>query len=410
MVFIKVPSLNCVVTTGDFLLASRGTGDGARRSVCVIREVVAPQHVKVSWWLTREELESQGIVGTPSPVSNDGFINLVKCQVKEVFELASTVTLHVCYIVDLAFVFHAVTLEKQFLNCAGMERVFFIRYRFQDNRFSVVQVHQHSPFSKAYAESYPSRMWHFVIEVKYTMEKMLNDPKQYQPCRKMATLKCSLECWQYFCHCMLNSNASYVNFLRKHTEKHMHCDLSLSSVTLKKYLQLIRIDSETSFRFARNLFGVTFGIGIRNRAPKRGAEPVRMHFGDVVNMVDVSAVDSNAVDDRVSEFVRNPGIDFFYDSNARILKIRVRYCRFLAQSEGVLSMLQLNRVLPQRPEIEAEWSLNDVEPGTIFMRNGVVVEVVAVMDRSVLIREEITLDELTITHDEARDLINQFLM
>lgn len=124
MVFIKVPSLNCVVTTGDFLLASRGTGDGARRSVCVIREVVAPQHVKVSWWLTREELESQGIVGTPSPVSNDGFINLVKCQVKEVFELASTVTLHVCYIVDLAFVFHAVTLEKQFLNCAGMERVF----------------------------------------------------------------------------------------------------------------------------------------------------------------------------------------------------------------------------------------------------------------------------------------------
>ncbi len=44
------------------------------------------------------------------------------------------------------------------------------------------------------------------------------------------------------------------------------------------------------------------------------------------------------------------------------------------------------------------------------MRNGVVVEVVAVMDRSVLIREEITLDELSITHDEARDLINQFLM
>jgi len=44
------------------------------------------------------------------------------------------------------------------------------------------------------------------------------------------------------------------------------------------------------------------------------------------------------------------------------------------------------------------------------MRNGVVVEVVAVMDRSVLIREEIILDELSITHDEARDLINQFLM
>ena len=76
----------------------------------------------------------------------------------------------------------------------------------------------------------------------------------------------------------------------------------------------------------------------------------------------------------------------------------------------MLSTLQLNRVLPQRPEEEAQWSLNDVEPGTIFMRNGVVVEVVAVMDRSVLIREETTLDELSISHDEARDLINQFLM
>jgi hypothetical protein len=36
--------------------------------------------------------------------------------------------------------------------------------------------------------------------------------------------------------------------------------------------------------WARNLFGLTFGTGSRNRAPKKGDDPVTLHFGDIVNL------------------------------------------------------------------------------------------------------------------------------
>jgi hypothetical protein len=52
-------------------------------------------------------------------------------------------------------------------------------------------------------------------------------------------------------------------------------------------LQLLRRNTPLSLDAAHNLFGITFGMGIRNRAPRKGEEPVMMHYGDAVNMVDV---------------------------------------------------------------------------------------------------------------------------
>jgi len=65
-----------------------------------------------------------------------------------------------------------------------------------------------------------------------------------------------------------------------------HCDLSWSSSSSTKALQLIRFNSTT-------LFGITFAIEIRNRPPNRGEKPVSMHHGDLVSFVDVSAIDVN---------------------------------------------------------------------------------------------------------------------
>jgi hypothetical protein len=125
MAFIKTPSLSCVVTSGDFLLARR-TADGLHPSVCVMQEVAAPEDVRVSWWLTREEMESQGVVDLPPPVSGDTFMNLVKCQIKEVIgDFYNAAQIAAFHVLDLVFVFHADILELQYLNCTGMVRVFF---------------------------------------------------------------------------------------------------------------------------------------------------------------------------------------------------------------------------------------------------------------------------------------------
>lgn len=94
---------------------------------------------------------------------------------------------------------------------------------------------------------------------------------------------------------MRGSTAFSVLLRRNHTEKLFHCDLSWSSSSSTKELQLIRFDSINSLDFACKLFGITFAIGIRNRRPNRGEKPVSMHHGDVVNFVDVIDLQSSSV-------------------------------------------------------------------------------------------------------------------
>jgi len=70
------------------------------------------------------------------------------------------------------------------------------------------------------------------------------------------------------------------------------------------------------------MFGDTFGIGIRNRAPKVGEPPQMVCFGDIVNIVNVNA--NNPLDDaeRYKELTFMQGVDFIYNESFQLLRIR----------------------------------------------------------------------------------------
>jgi hypothetical protein len=70
---------------------------------------------------------------------------------------------------------------------------------------------------------------------------------------------------------------------------------------------------ETTINWARNLFGLTFGIRSRNRAPKKGDHPVTLHHGDIVNLALVH--DGYVPSDRFRDFVGSQGVDFLFDIN-----------------------------------------------------------------------------------------------
>ncbi len=53
-----------IVTVGDFLLAVRRS-DALSPSVCVVRNVVNHNQVRVTWWLIHEELTMLGNVEAP---------------------------------------------------------------------------------------------------------------------------------------------------------------------------------------------------------------------------------------------------------------------------------------------------------------------------------------------------------
>ena len=308
--FVRIPSLNASITVVDFLLATR-IPDAVGDTVCVVHEVVPPNEIRVTWWLTHEEMMEDKHLSMPAPLSIDSYSNVLRCHIKEVFEDCTTSSaVSIVDVKDVAFVFHPDTLEKHHVSCHGMIRVYFTCFHLnQDSTFSYVNIHNHYPFSSVCCESYPSRIWFFILEVKGNLEKVLNDAKQFQPCRKMTMMKCSLECWYYFCLCMMNSGATFFHFSRNHTDNFFHYDLTLSSTCTKKHFHLVRFDSERSLIFAQKLFGVTFGIGIRNRPQKKGETPVTMHHGDIVNLVDVQNVSIRTYSERLQRSTQEPKRD-----------------------------------------------------------------------------------------------------
>jgi hypothetical protein len=238
------------------------------------------------------------------------YTNIPKCQLTEVFEVLSSVsTISVNSVKDIAFVFHLDVLEYELPNCGGMSRVLYTRFQYADeNRLLAVSCHNHFPFSNIVPESFPSRIWNSILDVKEKVEKCLNDPKQYQLCKKTSSFKLSLESWSYIFRILASSGAVVVDHQRNFMHKYMQCDLSMCSRRSKQHINLLRLDSNLSLTATRSLFGRSFGIGVRNRPPKKGEPPISLHVADAVNIVDVG---ENKYADRLKELVLDQGIDFF---------------------------------------------------------------------------------------------------
>jgi hypothetical protein len=139
---------------------------------------------------------------------------------------------------------------------------------------------------------------------------------------------------------MKNSDAVFFYYNHKHADKLLHCDLSLSSSSTKKQLQLVHIDSVGSLKCAQSLFGITFGIGTRNRPPNKGENAVTIHHGDAMNLVDIPAANGGVALNRFAEFVSMPGIDFIYETSTRALKIEVNTAGSL-QRKHALQQLKI---------------------------------------------------------------------
>lgn len=202
---IWVPLLNAHITTGDFLLAEQEDSD--QLSVCCVICVLFPDQLRVTWWLTDVE---------NLPSLEESFINLRKCRIREVTERILAIGMITIFQVkDIAFVFHALTLEHDIVNCAGMNRVFFTRYRFDVNDNLVeLNARNHYPFSTAVTESFPSRIWWSIVLVKEKTMKLLCDTKQYQSTKKSVSFPFSLESWAYFNRCMQICNPISLQYFR----------------------------------------------------------------------------------------------------------------------------------------------------------------------------------------------------
>jgi len=211
---ILIPALNnAVAFNGDFLLASSSDAAGSP-TVCRVIQAVNAEELIVTWLLTRDQILQRQNLERPPSIPFEVYTNIVQCILQELFEVRSSFnTIRIGSVLDIAFVFHVNTLESKIPNCAGMTRFFFVRYYYDENNVLVELHHnEHVPFSQVIIDSYPCRIWYTIVDVKDRLEKCLNDKKQYQMCKKMLSMPCSLEAWTFLAINLVRGGAVVVQF------------------------------------------------------------------------------------------------------------------------------------------------------------------------------------------------------
>lgn len=148
------------------------------------------------------------------------------------------------------------------------------------------------------------------------------------------------------------------------------CDLGLSSHRIKDILTLVRIDCLIGLEGARKIFGSTFVIGVRNRAPNKGESRVTLYHSDIVNFMDVQSNVHYKEYEQRKEYVAGQGIDFIYNPASRVLKIQLRYCKVDAHKPIVNDTLKLREVLRNGNAVQQDLEVNSwvshITPGTYF--------------------------------------------
>ncbi len=168
-------------------------------------------------------------------------------------------------VASLAFVFHASYLEHVWVNCTGMELVYFTCYSLENNNsLSLLPTDLQFPLMPiGVGESYPSRMWHSLMHVKDKVGSLLNVRTQLQSCQRSTPVFLPLDSWDFICKHFYPITRP-IPFYKSQTKPHQFCDLSLlTKTTIVSHIMLQVADYE-SIEAARKLFGHTFGIRCEN--------------------------------------------------------------------------------------------------------------------------------------------------
>ncbi len=104
--------------------------------------------------------------------------------------------------------------------------------------------------------------------------------------------------------------------------------------------------NRTDLATARDLFGITFGIGTRNIPPRKGLPRKQLEVGNIINIIQPS--DENC-GRKFKEFIRHQRIDLVYEEACRNLTIRVVYSDVKVESEVVKETLRFPHAIQVTP-------------------------------------------------------------
>jgi hypothetical protein len=399
-----IPGLNIEALPGIFLLVFNHECD-SRVQVCQVVEATASSNLSVYWWFDSTILGTIVQLDTRQPLISSQYFNLVSSFLKKVTKTAVVKDLNLSCIVDIAFVFHAYDFQNTWVNCSGMSSVFFTRYELDIHGcLHEVEYSMHAPFSGNQVDGYSSHIWHSVMYLKEKMTSIMGKQTQLQLCQNSASIFFTLESWVYICQ-QLDAAAPLVHFTKCHSKPLTFSDLSIETFSTTAKLVMIRIATPAAMERAREVFGLTFGVGCRNGAPLKGHARRVLLQGDSVNVINTHSAENSIVQRRFKEFISAKSIDFVYEPLKRLLSVQAKYSHVMAESAVVATILKLCTFRVPNPTATRKRPIN---VGTNFLFQVNLVVVVKCDGTHTTVRIINDVQDISLLTFNARELLRQY--
>ena len=282
---------------------------------------------------------------------------------------------------EIAFVFHAKSIQSGQFCVNGMKHSFVVRYRIwyyhppgeesPNSHYGLVSSLKDNKFcpfpTNLVIDSYPSRVFMFLNVIKNSVNSILYSKGKHKKLSTFVEMYISRDTWGYI-HRQLACSTEIIQMKKKRSLRVRHNyfhDLSMSSsqVLSKKETFVAKTSEQQSF--IRSIFGKSFLLGVRKRPSFKsyGKKPGLLSIGDEVNVVGNNFSSLNQ-----SNRPNGNMVSFSFDNISGKLRICIQFTRYVLDdsetSQRILESLR-NKVNDSYNE-----ELTKISVGDCFIRKG----------------------------------------
>ena len=329
--FLYCDMLDAYVQIGDFLTISQPTGDDIVGRLIDVSDLdkICVDEVSLEdenyFFLDNgsEEKKACGLLQIWKPAESEkcGFTPLSASdtyKLKGIGELVETrkgLWFGSFNVSNLAFLFRPNELTNGRLPALnGMRNLYFVRYQETFNQYGEINGSHFRSFSSTFGYAY--RVFSCICHIRYEVDKMMFRVGMSQGNRAYIKTFLPADCWHYV-RSFFTGNTTSVTFkqVRKRIcAKVCTYDLTQQKVRLGTVLEIAEASTSASIRELGNLFGNSFGVGVRKRFPAVNLPGINIGTGDTVNIVSPTDFNKDKFSFRYNPVASKLNVAIYYSS------------------------------------------------------------------------------------------------
>jgi hypothetical protein len=194
---------------------------------------------------------------------------------KEVCVTTNAEWVKTCCVVNICFIFHLEAIQKGFVSCGGMDRVYFIRFHKCSGALLPLKARNFNPFYRdpkyPFHEGYPEAIWSQLSGLKQQLSKEMSCGGVWDGRTKSAKLNGVPPSFFGYLKAQFESdNTCALNYNKIRTsrpKKHVYDNFAAQQVRMSTLIHQIRVLEESELDLVRKVCGNSFGVGLRVSVP-----------------------------------------------------------------------------------------------------------------------------------------------